>query len=254
MTVSSEMPSGAPAALEISNLAYAYGDRVALRDVSFTVSKGEFKVLLGPNGAGKTTLFSLVARFLVSREGKISVDGRDLHTEPGESLKRMGIVFQSPTLDLDLTVQQNLSYHAALHGMDRNLTARRIDEELGRLGLSGMTDRKLRQLNGGHRRRVEIARALLHQPEILLLDEATVGLDVPTRRDLVDYFHRLAKDQKIAVLSATHLIDEVYENDSIIVLHNGRVVADGTTADILHKTGTHDLLAAFNQLTERADG
>ncbi len=236
-------------ALEVVDLAFSYGAKPALQDVSFAVSPGEFKVLLGPNGAGKTTLFSLITRLYDSRQGRIAVEGWDLRGQTRRALANMGVVFQLPTLDLDLSVRQNLLYHAALHGMDRARALERIEVELGRLGMAERKHEKTRRLNGGHRRRVEIARALMHEPHLLLLDEPTVGLDVPTRRDIVEHVHRLARDDGIAVLWATHLIDEISDDDSVIVLHEGRIRADGGVAEVSAAAGASDVGGAFDRLT-----
>lgn len=238
-------------ALEIIGLGYRFGAKVALDEVNFSVSTGQFKVLLGPNGAGKTTFFSLVTRLYDYTQGEIRVHGINLRDAPGRSLANMGVVFQQPTLDLDLNVRQNLLYHAALHGMDKNHAINRIETELTRLGMLERQDEKIRQLNGGHRRRVEIARALLHEPKLLLLDEPTVGLDAPSRRGIVGYVHRLAKEHNIAVLWATHLIDEVFENDSIVILHQGRVCAEGNVAQVVAQTGTDSIMDAFDKIIEK---
>ncbi len=240
-----------PAVLEVQSLSYAFGAKKALDDVSFRLDRGQFKVLLGPNGAGKTTLFSLVTRLYEGRDGSISVAGRDIRRHSGEALSRMGVVFQQPTLDLDLTVRQNLLYHASLHGLDRSLALDRIRIELGRLEMADRLEETVRKLNGGHRRRVEIARSLLHRPSLLLLDEPTVGLDVPSRQAIVAHVHRLAREDGVAVLWATHLIDEVEETDAVVVLHQGRVRADGSRAEVLSAVGADDLGEAFNRLTAK---
>lgn len=236
-------------ALEIAGLSFNFGKKAALDDVSFAVAKGQFKVLLGPNGAGKTTLFSLVTRLYVSARGNIRVNGADLRDAPLLALAQMGIVFQQPTLDLDLNVRQNLLYHAALHGMEKKHARERVETELARLGMLERQTEKVRQLNGGHRRRVEIARALLRQPKMLLLDEPTVGLDAPSRRDIVEHVHRMAQEQNIAILWATHLIDEVFEEDSVIVLHQGRVCADDSVARVTAQAGAANIAAAFDRIT-----
>jgi len=236
-------------ALEVAGLSFSFGKKVALNDVSFSVAKGQFKVLLGPNGAGKTTLFSLVTRLYVSARGIIRVNGADLRDAPLLALAQMGIVFQQPTLDLDLNVRQNLLYHAALHGMEKKHARDRVETELTRLGMLERQTEKVRQLNGGHRRRVEIARALLHQPKMLLLDEPTVGLDAPSRRDIVEHVHRMAQEQNIAILWSTHLIDEIFDDDSVIVLHQGRVCADDSVARVTAQAGTANIAAAFDRIT-----
>ena len=235
-------------ALEVAGLGFRFGKKVALDDVSFSVAKGQFKVLLGPNGAGKTTFFSLVTRLYISALGEIHVNGANLRDAPLRALAQMGIVFQQPTLDLDLNVRQNLLYHAALHGMKKSHALERIETELTRLGMLERQAEKVRQLNGGHRRRVEIARALLHQPKMLLLDEPTVGLDAPSRRDIVEHVHRMAREQNIAILWSTHLIDEIFDEDSVIVLHQGRVCADGSVAQVIAQTGAENIAAAFERI------
>lgn len=237
------------ATLEVLDLGFSYGAKAALEGVSLSVQPGEFKVLLGPNGAGKTTLFSLITRLYDSPTGAIRVGGIDLRRRPGPALARMGVVFQQPTLDPDLTVRQNLVYHAALHGMARQRALERIETELIRLDIGDRMGERVRRLSGGHRRRVEIARALLHEPDLLLLDEPTVGLDVPTRREIVRYVHRISGENAVAVLWATHLIDEIFEGDSVIVLHEGRVRADGPRSDVVAQAGARDVGEAFDTLT-----
>ena len=209
--------------------------------------------MLGPNGAGKTTLFSLITRLYDSPDGRIEVDGNDLKGGPYHALRRMGVVFQQPSLDLDLTVRQNLMYHAALHGLSAARAGARMNDELERLGMAGRADEKVRTLNGGHRRRVEIARALMHEPKLLLLDEPTVGLDVPTRRDIVDHVHALSSQAGIAVLWATHLIDEVRDGDSVFILHQGSKRADGPLGAVLEETGASTIADAFDALTGGGD-
>lgn len=238
------------AALVIRGLSFAYGPRAALEDVSFRVPAGGVTALLGPNGAGKSTLMTLTAGLLRPPPGTITVLGHDMAAHPRKALARTGIVFQQPTLDLDLTVAQNLRVFASLHGLPRKTAEARMAEELARLDLIGRAKEKVRALNGGHRRRVEIARALMHKPDLLLLDEATVGLDVPTRKALVAHVHQLARDTGLAVLWTTHLIDEVDpKTDRVVVLHKARVRAEGAVSDVLKQAGAEDLATAFDRLT-----
>ena len=239
--------------LEITNLSHYYGTKLALENVNFNVAPGEFKVLLGPNGAGKTTLFSLITRLYNVSEGLITVNGKGLNEQPTQALAQMGVVFQQPTLDLDLSVRQNLHYHAALHGLSKKQASQSMEAELFRLNMHERIDERVRNLNGGHRRRVEIARALMHQPNLLLLDEPTVGLDVPSRRAIVDYVHKLSSEDNIAVLWATHLIDEINDDDSVIVLHQGKVKADGHLPDVIASAGTSNVAQAFDMLTGSAE-
>lgn len=236
-------------ALEIKNLSYAFGRKQALDQVGFEVKEGECMMLLGPNGAGKTTLFSLITRLYDSGQGTVSIGGFDLKKNTLSALSRLGVVFQQQTLDLDLSVLQNLKYHASLYGIGRKAALKRIQEELDRQEMFDRRKEKVRQLNGGHRRRVEIARALLHDPAILLLDEPTVGLDIPSRQGIVRYMHDLCSEKGVAVLWATHLIDEVEANDRLVVLHRGRVLAHGGTDDILKTANAESIETAFKNLT-----
>ena len=179
--VSAPSEAAATPALSIAGVSHSYGRRQALADVSFSIAPATFTVLLGLNGAGKSTLFSLVTRLFGIQAGGIRIFGHDIRQTPGEALRLMGVVFQPRTLDLDLSVMQNLLYHAALHGISRREARLRGDEVLSRIGLADRAGSKVRDLSGGQMRRLEIARALLHRPRLLLLDEATVGLDVKAR-------------------------------------------------------------------------
>lgn len=237
-------------ALSIEDLSFSYNGKKALAHVSFQIRAGECTLLLGPNGAGKSTLFSLITRLYDSRDGRIELCGYDIQQQTRKALAKLGVVFQQTTLDMDLTVMQNLRYHTALHGLGRKQAMQRIQQELDRLNMFDRRFEKIRQLNGGHRRRVEIARALLHKPGLLLLDEPTVGLDVPSRLSIVEYVHRLAVEEKLAVLWASHLIDEVYPDDHLIVLDKGRIKANGTVNEVLQQTHTALVKDAFYSLTQ----
>ena len=235
--------------LDVSGLTYRYGRRIALKDVRFAISGRRITMLLGPNGAGKTTLFSLITRLLPIQAGHISICGRDLASASSDILSFIGVVFQQQTLDLDLTVDQNLRYYAALHGLGRKEADARIDEALSQLDLAGRRRDKVRILNGGHRRRTEIARALLTKPKLLLLDEPTVGLDIPTRRALVTFLHDLVTGNDMAILWATHLSDEVADQDHVVILDKGEVKAEGTSAAVMARTGANSIDDTFNRLT-----
>jgi ABC-2 type transport system ATP-binding protein len=242
----------AVAALSIAGISHSYGARRALVDISFTVAPASFTALLGLNGAGKSTLFSLITRLFGIQTGQISIFGHDISREPGEALRLLGVVFQPRTLDLDLSLKQNLLYHAALHGIGRREASERSVELLARIGLSDRTASKVRDLSGGQMRRLEIARALLHRPRLLLLDEPTVGLDVKARADIIDHVRQLVTEQGIGVLWATHLFDEITSGDDLLVLHQGKMLARGRVPDVIAKTGGQDVHSAFMRLTQGA--
>ena len=245
-----DLPSPAPTpTLAFRDVSYRYGQRPALAGVSFDVPPGRVTLLLGPNGAGKTTLFSLACRLLALQTGDIAMLGASIAQSGPDALRPLGIVFQQTTLDLDLTVRQNLRYFAALHGLSRAEADLRMATELDRIGMAGRADEMVRSLNGGHRRRAEIARALLTQPKLLLLDEPTVGLDQPTRAALVAYFHQLARERGLALLWATHLFDEAEPGDETVVIAGGQVRAVGELNSVVAKTGAGNLEQAFARLT-----
>ena len=235
--------------IEASNLSFRYGDKPVLREVSFTLTSGRFHALLGPNGAGKSTLFGLLTRLLALQQGELLLAGQSLKKQPAEAMRQIGVVFQQNALDLDLTVRQNLQYHAALHGLSRKEARARGDRELERFNLLERAKDAVRQLNGGHRRRVEIARALLHEPSLLLLDEPTVGLDVASRKALNEHVRTLCEEDGLTVLWATHLIEEVRTDDRVLILHQGQLLADGNGQAICEAEGTRDLAETFHSLT-----
>lgn len=233
-------------ALEIDRLSHNFGRVRALDDVSLTVGRGTFTALLGVNGAGKTTLFSLITRLYDNSSGHIRVAGHDLRRHPAQALSRLGVVFQSRALDADLTVAQNLFYHASLHGIGRRSAAERIAQVLDQVGLADRRDIRVAALSGGQQRRAEIARALLHRPEILLLDEATVGLDVKSRAEVLDLTRRLIAEDGVSALWATHIMDEVQPSDDLVILHQGRILCQGRAAEIAGEAG---LTRTFLDLT-----
>lgn len=239
-------------ALSVQSVSHSYGKRRALADVSLSVAEGSFTALLGPNGSGKTTLFALVTGLLGVQSGRIAICGAEPARAGAAALEPLGLVFQQPTLDLDLTVAQNLAYFAALRGLSRREGRRRAEDELARLDMAERAGERVRDLNGGHRRRVELARALLHEPRLLLLDEPTVGLDIDSRHRIVAYVHDLALERRAAVLWATHLIDEVRTEDDLVVLHGGRVAAAGRSERVITAAGAEDLSDAFTRLTRQA--
>jgi ABC-2 type transport system ATP-binding protein len=236
-------------ALSIQDVSHSFGSRKALDGISFDIAPGSFTVLLGPNGAGKTTLFSLVTRLYNNRSGSIRIYGHEVRQEPSRALALIGAVFQQRTLDLDLTVADNLRYHAALHGMSRRDARDRIQIELKRAELFERLNDRVRSLSGGQMRRVEIAGALLHRPRLLLLDEPTVGVDIASRQTIVEHVHRLCKEDGLGVLWATHLDDEVHRDDRLVILHKGRVMAHGDMSAVTESLGVRTVKEAYSKLT-----
>lgn len=234
------------AALTIEGVSHRFGAVQALQGVSFRVERGAFCALLGVNGAGKTTLFSLITRLYDSTSGRITVAGYDARRQPSQALARLGVVFQSRALDGDLTLRQNLSYHAALHGIGGRAAKARIAEVLALVGLSEKAAARASTLSGGQQRRAEVARALLHRPQLLLLDEATAGLDVRARAEVVALVRRLIAEEGVSTLWATHIFEEIEPEDHVVVLHKGAVLADGRASAL---AGDAPLAEAFLRLT-----
>jgi ABC-2 type transport system ATP-binding protein len=233
--------------LELKNIDFSYGKKRVLNNISFSIKEGTFSVLLGLNGAGKSTIFSLITRLQNLVVGEISINNFSIK-DYSNALKDIGIVFQEPTLDLDLTVKQNLYYYGSLKGLDFKETIFSIEDEIKKLELENHLDTQVRNLNGGHRRRVEILRALINKPKLLLLDEPTVGLDLKSRFDILAYVRELVKTKNISVLWITHLFDEVEQDDDITVIKAGEIVDSGIVKDIVNKYKQENLVETFNYL------
>ncbi len=241
--------TGGEAVLQVEGVSKSYGSLKALDDFQLRLNAGEFVVLLGPNGAGKTTLFQMLSGLFVPDAGRIRVAGRDMSREAVQALAAIGVVFQQPALDLDLTVRANLKFHARLHGLGA-AAGPRIDEELGRAGLADKAGAPARVLSGGNRRRVELARALLHRPRVLLMDEATVGLDPASRSQMLEHVAGLCRERGVAVLWATHLIDEAELADRVVILNRGIKRHEGRPEVLLQDAGDAtlaDLLVALSR-------
>lgn len=236
-------------ALQISGVVKSYGEVRALDGVSFNVEAGGFTALLGPNGAGKSTLFQLLSGLFTADDGQIVVAGYNMAINPVPALAALGIVFQQSTIDPELSVRANLRFHAGLHGLARAEADMRIDSLLAQFGLAGQAASKAGHLSGGNRRRVELARALLHHPKILLMDEATAGLDPASRSQLLHQVGQLRKTSNVAVLWATHLCAEVDAASQLVVLDHGRVLFDGTSANFLTTTQAPSIEQGFLRLT-----
>jgi ABC-2 type transport system ATP-binding protein len=238
------------AAIELIGLRKSYGTRTALAGLTWSIGRACFCALLGPNGAGKSTLFQLLTGLFAPDAGQARIAGNDIRTQPVAALASLGVVFQQPALDLDLSVAHNLRFHAALHGLPRRVADERIEQGCAALGLHSDLNRVARELSGGSRRKVELVRALLHRPAVLLMDEASVGLDPASRRDLRRALRSDIAARGTTVLWATHLVDEAQDADRLIVLHQGRTLADGTPEEVTYTLGGPSLESAFIHRTQ----
>lgn len=232
-------------ALEVTRLSHAYGARKALDDVSFAVQPATFAVLLGLNGAGKSTLFAILTHLYAARTGRVRVLGHDMARQSRLALAELGVVFQSRTLDPYLTIEQNMLYQAALHGIGRKAARDRSRSLIARVGLADQMRNRVSTLSGGQARRVEIARALLHEPRMILLDEPTAGLDVKARADILALVRELVARDRVSVLWTTHLVDEIRDDDQVIILHEGRLRAAGLARDVNAEAGAATIADAF---------
>ncbi len=241
-------------ALAVEGLGHRFGPRRVLKDVSFSIAPGDFTVLLGLNGAGKTTLFSLATRLYAQGEGTIRIFGMDIRERMLECLRQMGIVFQQPTLDLDLIGRaEPLSTTVPCTACHVATQPDGLQPRSSASGLSTSAATRRGSLSGGQRRRIEIARALLHQPRLLLLDEPTVGLDIASRQFMLDHVRRLCREEGLAALWATHLIDEVGEGARVVVLHKGEVLADGAAAQLIGQMRAPSMRVAFETLVQERE-
>ncbi|MFN0195644.1 MAG: ATP-binding cassette domain-containing protein [Planctomycetaceae bacterium] len=224
-------------ATNIQGLSHRYGERLALHDLNLTVGTGEIFGILGPNGGGKTTLFRLLATILPVQQGEVSVLGFDLKTEAHEIRRRIGVTFQSPALDQRLTVRENLKHHGHLYGLSGGELNRRIEECTKEFGLFDRLLDRVISLSGGLQRRVEIAKGLLHYPQLLLLDEPSTGLDPGARLDLWRSLERLRTERGVTILVTTHILEEAERCDRLALLDRGHIVAQGTPAELRSSIG-----------------
>ncbi|RJX75610.1 ATP-binding cassette domain-containing protein [Vibrio sinensis] len=238
--------------ITVKNLSYSYGRKDVLKDLNFSLGAG-FNILLGPNGAGKSTLFSLLTGLSESSHSSIKLCELSMKEQKRKALAKVGVVFQQSTLDLDLSVKQNLLYHASLHGLSSMEALHNIEDILVRLRLSERLNERVRSLNGGHRRRLEIARALMHKPEVLLLDEPTVGLDSDSRILIIEHIRQLADERGICILWATHLMDEVAKDDALILLDKGQIRAVGRSEQLCEQNGVSDVFQLYHKLTKNPE-
>ena len=245
------MPSDADA-LSVTGLSHSYGDRAALVDVSFVVRAGTLLTLLGPNGGGKTTLFRIVSTLIPTGPGHVKVLGRDVAQHAAEVRRLIGVVFQSPSLDGQLTVRENLRCHGALYGMRGPHLASRIDASLGLVDLTDRANDRVKTLSGGLQRRVELAKAWLPDPQVLVLDEPSTGLDPGARRDIWTHLDRLRRDQGTSIVLTTHLMEEAVRADQVAVLHEGHLVALGSPQELMAEVGGDVILISSHRLDRLA--
>jgi ABC-2 type transport system ATP-binding protein len=224
-------------AVEVKDLEHSYGGHKALRGVTFSVNRGEIFGLLGPNGGGKTTLFRILSTSFRAASGAAAIFGDDVRLHPDQVRRRIGVVFQNPSLDKKLTVRENLMHHGHIYGLRGAELRARMKEMMERLGIADRENALVETLSGGLQRRVELAKGLLHRPQLLILDEPSIGLDPGARRDLWLYLERLREKQGVTILLTTHLIDEADRCDRVLILNEGVVVAMGTADALKNEIG-----------------
>ncbi len=220
-------PDEASPAVEVEDLRHLYGDREALGGVSFSVARGEMFALLGPNGGGKTTLFKILSTLMPPTSGVVRLWGHDLSRDPGLVRRHLGVVFQHPSLDRKLTVFENLRHHGHLYGLAGSMLQRRVQAMLAQVNLTERSKDLVETLSGGLQRRVELAKGLLHEPEILVLDEPNTGLDPAARRDFMNYLQHLREQDGVTILLTTHFMEDAERCDRVGILHEGKLVALG---------------------------
>ncbi|MCA9121187.1 MAG: ABC transporter ATP-binding protein [Planctomycetaceae bacterium] len=221
----SDATTDVPNAIRVSGLNHFYGSRQALRDLNLQIHAGEIFVFLGPNGGGKTTLFRVLSTLIPCQRGNVSILGFSLPRDILEIRRRIGVVFQAPSLDKKLTVSENICLQAALYGVGGTLLRDRQQSLMEQLGIAGRADERTETLSGGLRRRVELAKGMIHQPRLLLLDEPSTGLDPGARADLWRYLQQLRDDSGVSIVMTTHLLDEAERADRIAILDRGTMVA-----------------------------
>lgn len=238
-----------PTVLSIKDVSKSYGATRALNGLSLDLAEYELVGLLGPNGAGKSTLFQIAAGLFAPDAGTVEVFGLDYKSSAPAILSRLGVVFQARSIDLDMTVRANLAFHGRLFGLWGSALKQRIGEVTELLEIGDLVKKPVRTLSGGNQRRVEIARALINNPQVLLMDEPSTGLDAATRRRLVDHMQWVRQRKGTSILWATHLVDEVADADRIMLIAKGEVLAAGTPAELIARTGTQSLTDAYIALT-----
>ena len=236
--------------IEVKNLKKQFGDFVAVDNISFEVKAGEIFAFLGPNGAGKSTTIKMLTTLLHPTSGNIELNGSNPVNNPNAVRHSFGIVFQDPSLDDELTAWENMEFHGVLYGVEKDLRRQRIEELMNFVELWDRKDSLVKEFSGGMKRRLEIARGLLHHPKVLFLDEPTIGLDPQTRNHLWTYLEELNKSEGITVFFTTHYMEEASKiAQRIAIIDHGKIIATGTSAELQAKTETNSLEDAFLKLT-----
>ncbi|MBW7959951.1 ATP-binding cassette domain-containing protein [Patescibacteria group bacterium] len=237
-------------AVVVRNLTKKFGDFVAVNDISFSVDRGSIFAFLGPNGAGKSTTIKMLTTLLRPTSGEILVNGFNPLKDQDKTRKSFGIVFQDPSLDEELTALENMDFHGIIYGMENNLRKKRIEELLKIVELWEKRNLLVKTFSGGMKRRLEIARGLLHHPKIFFLDEPTLGLDPQTRNQIWEYIRKLNKNESITVFFSTHYMEEADKvADQIAIIDNGRIIIQGSSEKLKEKTKKKSLEDAFLSLT-----
>jgi len=236
--------------IEVNNLTKRFGDFTAVDDVSFNVAKGEFFAFLGPNGAGKSTTIEIMTTLLSPTAGQITIDGHDTIKEPDAARRAFGIVFQDPSLDDELTAQENMDFHGVLYDIPKEERYQRVEQLLKFVELWDRRNSLVKKFSGGMKRRLEIARGLLHHPKVIFLDEPTLGLDPQTRSHVWIYLKNLNKTENTTLFLTTHHIEEAeHVADRVAIIDHGKIVAIGSAQELKDKTKTTSLEEAFLLLT-----
>src|ERR1700729_3181149 len=236
--------------ISVSNLVKTFGDFTAVKDISFDVAQGEIFAFLGPNGAGKTTTIKMLTTLLKPTSGEVELDGLNPSVDQNEARQRFGIVFQDPSLDDELTAYENMDFHGVLYKVPRKLRAERIESLLKLFELWDRRNDPVKQFSGGMKRRLEIARGLLHTPKIIFLDEPTLGLDPQTRNQLWTHVKKLNEEERVTVFLTTHYMEEADRvAHRIAIIDHGSIVAQGTSAELKQQTNAETLEQAFLALT-----
>ena len=240
--------------IEVQNVTHRYGDRTALSNVSFEVNKGEIFGLLGPNGGGKSTLFRILSTMMVPTEGRATIAGLDVGRQAAQVRRQVGVVFQTQSLDKALTVEENLRAQGHLHGLSGAVLRERMEAAMDRLGLLDRRRDLVDTLSGGLKRRVEIAKSLLHRPQVLLMDEASTGLDPAARRDVSRHVENLREKEGVTILLTTHILEEADRCDRLILLHKGNIVAQGSPRELRSRIGGDVVVLETADTQSLADG